>query len=1059
MASFVGAIEAFNPYIQQIPTEAYTKVGMFKEQQYEAGIDKIQDNIDHIAGLDIANEGGRQYLRSRVDELTKTLNKYSTVDFSNPNNVSQLVGLAKPLYQDENIVNDVINTGVYRKWSKDANEAYKSGKMELGQYARESSDASKWLNSKAAGTQYTGRSTPNLSTKKDIVDRIIKAKKDGLEKNEFVYDINYSKDTPYYVKSTNKYYSEADFNNFITDNIVTDRDREMLMNENWYENQAVPTEVLQQADIAMYQSKIDENNRKIQLLQNDPLLYAGDKKAESQKVIDDLTAYNTQLSKGKLAFLKGLNLNDPASRDVFHRDIAESRFVSSLGILRDQVKKEELQKNEQWFKDKEFEIEMAKQAARNAATGVKGKPKSVDEVINEVAVFTPVSPESPKTELSLNVIQKGWQMANDDINNSMNGLIGKLQENGVDMSQFISGWDQVQVGTKAGAAMNVPRFKDQASKDRFYNMVAGLNFAYTREAEDGHLDNQSFTKFIKDYYTDYKDDDPNSKFTMADKMVSDALNSMKGTSALLPRIEKLFADKGVARTMAQIDEALKNKKDMANAYREAIYKSGALTTPERESLNKLSDDDLLSNNFFLDKNLEKLRAGKDKQVQYGVEKNADGTYEIYQDLYDNKDAGVVTRFLQRLAPGYGTQDIGNGAKLERRKLAGGYKSKVEAEDALRSEGQLSLFAGISKNSLQKAEDFVKKTYSYVQENLNSTVQNLKEDKPAYSAVQDALTLFMTRARLQASPEDIQVDGIGDLTTLSGISKMEVLGATVSNSEDIFNPNPMYEVQFEASTGEGKDRKSAMYSGRISLKSFLATNPNYKTSQYAQYFAPALYSKQDAYARIHANVNPLEGSEGSYMNRQDIEPIYNRTNQLGAKQFAYDDPSAPNSSTIAIGNQYQWETVPIERDGKQTMISYQVVSLGQNTNLGNIKNKDKNNYAPGAFYIKLKVPTSTGDPKVMFLKRPNGDSVAFNSASNAHYTIRDLIFNNSEIKLDEVNPNTGELNYFTTDPTTIRGILNSQLSYNGYSKLETIKIKDALGKEIVKQQAKELQLAR
>ena len=116
----------------------------------------------------------------------------------------------------------------------------------------------------------------------------------------------------------------------------------------------------------------------------------------------------------------------------------------------------------------------------------------------------------------------------------MNSLIGKLQANGVDMTQFIAGWDQVNIGTKGGASMSVPRFKDSASKDKFYNMVAGLNYAYTKEAEDGHLDNKSFTQYIKDNYTDYKDSDPNSKFTLADKMISDALNSLKGTSALLP---------------------------------------------------------------------------------------------------------------------------------------------------------------------------------------------------------------------------------------------------------------------------------------------------------------------------------------------------------------------------------------------------------------------------------------------------------------------------------------------------------------------------------------------
>lgn len=1064
MANFVGAIEQFNPYIQQIPTEAYTKVGMFKEQQYEAGVQKVQESVDHIAGLDIANEGGRQYLRARVGELTKSLNKYSTVDFSNPNNVSQLVGLAKPLYQDENIVNDVINTGVYRKWAKDSNEAFKAGKMELGQYVRESADASQWLNSKAAGADYTGRSTPNLATKKDLVDRIVKIKKDGLEKNEFVYDINYSKDTPFYVKSTNKYYSEADFNNFVTGSLMSDKDREMLSNEHWYENQGVPVEVLQKQDIMMYQDKIDANNYRIAQIKNDPLLYAGDKKTESQAVIDDLMAYNKQLSDGKLKYLKELNLADPNARDVFHRDLSESRFVSSLGILRDQVKKEELQKNEQWFKDKEIEIEMAKNAAKGASskTTATGKIKTPEEQIDEVALYTPVDPSAPKTEVSLNTIQGAWQKRNDEINISMNGLIGKLQQNGVDMGQFLAqnadgsfAWDQVQLGTKAGASMNVPRFKNQQAKNNFYNLVAGLNFAYTKEAEDGHIDNKSFGKWVKDSYG-LNDNDPNSKFTLQDKIVSDALNTLKGTSALIPKLDALFSDKGVVRTLAQIDASLKDKKDMANVYREALLKSNSLTGQEVQNIKRISDDDLLANNFFLDKDMEEKRAGENKKVNYYSKQEKDGTFSIYQNFQDISKKGTLSKVFNNISDG---NLLADAPVVETRKLGGGYANKSDADKAIANEGQLSLYSGVSKESIKKANEFVKQTYSYIQENLNSTVQNLKDDKPAYAAVQDGLTLFMSRAKLQASPEDIQVDGVEDLRAMGAISKMEVLGATISNTEDIFSPNPKYVVQFSETIQDPKSgvAREVSRTGTVSLKSFLATNPNYKTVEYAKYFAPALYADKDAFARIKASINPLEGSEASYSNRKDIDPVFNRTTQSGTSEFVDDDPGRPGSS--AYGNQYQWETIPIEKDGQQTMVSYQVVSMGQNTILGNIKNKDGNNYAPGAFYIKMKVPTSNGQPKVIFLKRPTGDSYTFNSAANAHYTIRDLVFNNPDIKMDEIDQTTGSPNYLTTDPNTLRGIFNNQLSYNGFSKLEPVKIKDALGKEIEKLQATQLQLAR
>jgi hypothetical protein len=1055
MANFVGAIEHFNPYVQQIPTDAYVKVGMYKEHEYEAGVKRVQDTIDNIAGLDIANEGGRQYLRARVDELTKSLNKYSTIDFSNVNNVTQLVGLAKPLYQDENIVTDVINTGVYRKWSKEAGEAFKAGKMELGQYTRELTDANTWLNSKSAGSSYTGRQAPNTSTKKEILDRIVKYKKDGVDMNEFVYDTHYSKDTPYYVKSTNKYYSEADFNNFIADAVLSDRDREMLMNEHWYENQGVSTEALQQQDLQMYQDKINANIKRIDEIKNDPLLYAGDKKIESQKVIDDLLNYNKQLSEGKIQFLQNLNLNDPTSRDVFHRDLSEARFMNSLGLLRNQVQKEELTKNEQWFLEKKGEIDAAlenlKNAAKGTGTGTDKTKKSLDENINEVAVYTPANPDAPKTQVSLSVIQSGWNTKQEEINSAMNSLIGKLGENGVNINEYVAGWDQVQVGGKAGASVQVPRFKDEASKAKFYNLVAGLNYAYTKEAEDGHIDNQSFTKWVKENFAGYKDEDPNSKFTLNDKVVNDALNTLKGTTALLPRLEKLFSDKGVVRTLAQIDEALKDKKDMANAYREALIKSNALTGEEMKFVRTASDDDLLSGNYNLDRSADEKRLGPGKRVRYRVGnaqgydgsqiggQEQDGTYSIYRDIYETDETGSG-------------DFVDFGPVKESQKIIGGYKSYTEALKDI-SRGTLSSKgAGISKESFKKADEFVKQTYSYIQENLNSTAQNLKDDKQRYEAFKSGMATFLSSSLSKAGKDDIEVLGVDNLKGITGIKDIEINTFSVTNTEDIFNPNPKVNITFTATNTRDKEPKPIQYTANISLKSFLATNPDYRSPGYAQYFGPVLYAQKDAYARIKANINPLEGSEASYASGDraykskeqpgNIEPVFNYQKANGTSAFIYDNGT--------YGGDIQWETIPIEKDGQQTMVSYQVVSLGQNTTLGNIKNKDGNNYAPGAFYIKLKVPTSSGKPQIIFLKKPNGDSYAFNSASAAHYTLRELILNSPDIKLDEINPK-GEVNYFTTDPTTLRGIFNTQLSYNGFSKIETVKLKDALGKEITKQQ--------
>lgn len=1058
MANFIGAIEQFNPYIQQIPIEAYTKVGMFKQQQYEAGYQKIQATaIDYIAGLDIANEGGKNYARNRVAELTKTLNKYNTVDFSNPNNVSQLIGLAKPLYQDTNIVNDVMNTATYRKWYKDATKSYQDGKMELGQFQRESSDAQTWLSSDTAGSKYTGRSTPNTATKKDLVDRIVKLKKDGLDKNEYVYDTKYSPDTPYYVKSTNRFLSEADFNNFISESVMTERDREMLMNGHWYENMGKSGEQLKMEDIGMYQSKIDFNNREIDRIKNDPNLYAGEKKAESEEKIKSLQEYNNKLLTGKMAFLGGLDPNDPQSRDVFHRDLAESRFMDSLGILRDETRKEELQKNYVWEMGYKAQLDAANEALKNSGkgTGEKGKEKKdALSLLDEVSFISPVNPNDPKTEVSLNVIKQGHDIANDRINTAMNSMMYALQKNKVDLGEFVAGWDKVNVGGKGGAVVSVPRFRNQAAKDKFYNMVAGINFAYNSEAKDGNLDNKDFREWVKTNMVGYNDEDVNSKFTLADKAISDGLNTMKGTSALLPKLEGLFSDKSLSGTLAELDEALKNKKDMANTYRTALMQSNSLNSNELKTLQTMTDDDLLSNNFFLDKDKEQARYGSDKFIEYKSVKESDGTYSVYQNVYKD-DRNWFNKKIQDAA---GTFILDGQGPLESRKLAGGFKDVVESENAIRTGGQLSLIAGISKESLNKAEKEIRQNFTYVQENINTSVGNLKNDKDAYAAVSDAIGAFLTTSKGIRGSNDIVIDNLEDPTSISGVKDVQIRTASVTNTQDIFNPDPRYLITFKAFDAEGKERS---YDASISLKSFLATNPNYKTADYAKYFAPMLYAQKDAFARLKATINPLEGSEASYANRDDVAPVYNYRNQSGESRWKYDDvseeikPGAQNSG-------YQWESLPITKNGKQTVISYQVVSLGQDADRGNVKNANNKGdgqvYEKGAYYIKMKVPTSNGGNKVIFLKKPDGQSAPFQSASYAHYYVRDLLFNNPDMEMDEIDQATGKANYLTTNPYTIRGVLNSQLSYNGHSKLESIKLKDAFNREMSIQQAKEMQVA-
>ena len=73
----------FSPYVQTLPVEAMAKVGTYKQQRYDQGVQKIQQSIDNIAGLDIVRPEDKQYLQSKLNQLGSQLSSVAGGDFSN----------------------------------------------------------------------------------------------------------------------------------------------------------------------------------------------------------------------------------------------------------------------------------------------------------------------------------------------------------------------------------------------------------------------------------------------------------------------------------------------------------------------------------------------------------------------------------------------------------------------------------------------------------------------------------------------------------------------------------------------------------------------------------------------------------------------------------------------------------------------------------------------------------------------------------------------------------------------------------------------------------------
>jgi hypothetical protein len=76
MASYTDIIPQFNPYIQQLPVEAMVSVGMEKQRRYDEGVQRLQTQIDNIAGIQVLRPQDKAYLQSKVNQACQFCRRY-----------------------------------------------------------------------------------------------------------------------------------------------------------------------------------------------------------------------------------------------------------------------------------------------------------------------------------------------------------------------------------------------------------------------------------------------------------------------------------------------------------------------------------------------------------------------------------------------------------------------------------------------------------------------------------------------------------------------------------------------------------------------------------------------------------------------------------------------------------------------------------------------------------------------------------------------------------------------------------------------------------------------
>jgi len=170
MASWTDAISTFNPYVSTLPVDAMVKVGMQKQAQYEEGVQKIQSNIDQVAGMDVLKDIDKNYLQSKLNELGGNLRTVAAGDFSDFQLVNSVGGMAKQISRDKNVQTAVGSTAWYRKQQKIIEDARKEGKSNVANEDLFNTQVSGWLGDNKVGSSFSSEYVPYTDVFKKLQD-------------------------------------------------------------------------------------------------------------------------------------------------------------------------------------------------------------------------------------------------------------------------------------------------------------------------------------------------------------------------------------------------------------------------------------------------------------------------------------------------------------------------------------------------------------------------------------------------------------------------------------------------------------------------------------------------------------------------------------------------------------------------------------------------------------------------------------------------------------------------------------------------------------------------
>jgi len=379
MASWTDKIPTFNPYVQQLPVEAMVEVGMQKQKQYNEGIQKIQTNIDNIAGLDLIRDLDKSYLQSKLNQLGNDTKYLAAADFSDFQMVNSVTGMANQIGKDATVQNAVANTAKYRREMALAEKFRKEGKWSANREYDLSVAANNWMDNPDLNAGFSGKAKQHYDVDKKVLEVIGKLSP-KTDVKDIPYNvmknkdgsINYNGIAAAMQKITTSEISPEQIRTAVN-SMLDSNDLDELASQGRYNYRGYGVEDLQSSATAGYEStklqyKGNLERLKQQLLTTTDLgqqeeinksikfytdqLGDGTTPGELQSSYEELMASIPTNTDGARSMLYKKNWLDQIANGFQHRDV------------KDEIVENPLRKD--WWEGKKFEFEQIKEANAQA---------------------------------------------------------------------------------------------------------------------------------------------------------------------------------------------------------------------------------------------------------------------------------------------------------------------------------------------------------------------------------------------------------------------------------------------------------------------------------------------------------------------------------------------------------------------------------------------------------------------------------------------------------------------------------------------------------------------